>query len=50
MFGMSLQLLAAYKEFSEMPEADQLAGIFIPEPEVDGSHTGFEGDWFDVLK
>ena len=50
MFGMSLQKSARYQEFTEMPEADQLAGIFIPEPEIDGSHTGGEGDRFDGLK
>ena len=50
MFGMRLQKSARYQEFTEMPEADQLAGIFIPQPEVDGSHAGGEGDRFDGLK
>ena len=50
MFGMSLQKSARYQEFTEMPEADQLAGLFIPEPEIDGSHAGSKVDWFDALK
>jgi len=40
MFGMGLQLF----------EANQSAGLFIPEPEIDGSHAGCKGDWFDGLK
>jgi len=34
----------------QLCEANQSVGIFIPESEVDGSHTGNKGDWFDGLK
>lgn len=38
------------KQFSELPEADQLAGLLVPEAKRQGANAGNKSDPFDIGK